>query len=43
MSRLPRLPHLPRAKRGGAKRGGGGATREEFALAVCGPLSAVHC
>ncbi len=45
MSRLPRLlrlPRLPRAKRGGAKRGGGGATRGEFVLAVCGPSSAVH-
>ncbi len=35
MSRLPRLPQ--------AKRGGDGAKRGEFVLAVCGPPSAVHC
>ncbi len=33
MSRLPRLPR--------AKRGGGGAKRGEFVLAVCGPLSGI--
>ncbi len=38
MSRLPRakrLPRLPRAKRGGAKRGGGGAKRGESNPLTC--------